>query len=468
MASSGLNGLPDDIIIAIATQLKWDINSNTNLLAFILVTKRWYQLGLQSFYGNIALGIMNLEQFTRSFVVSAHGNYVRSLTLRIEAGRGICTSAQVSVGSDNAGDKTKTSNGVARLVSLIPHFKNLVSFSLRLEESRWCPIPRATIIALLGALPESCTNLELDTFGQDHRKDNEQAHVCDAVRCVLPRMQNVRIRLGAMCGAMFGTGKMLASSRVESDSADGTIDDFAPISLPKIQSLIVYCALPSGTRLQRCGRTSYTPLAMTLPWLASFAYPSITTSLAKLVEQNIENLRSAQIYAMVGNQSSNSTQDCQTEIRIDMVAKEAWAFPSLPLGKPLGNLGYIVRLHNESEFVTTKAENIEAIAEGQLWKDTLGGTRLSVQILDAAKNGLPSFAAGCVESRLPTKTVEEWTMENQCVEMPVVWRNEEKAGMKLMFAEKRTGDGYLSGLPVKEITPEGWIRTGHGFFIDRP
>jgi hypothetical protein len=51
---------------------------------------------------------------------------------------------------------------------------------------------------MLDALPDSCIYLELDTWGKDYRRKIEVVHVCDGIRRVLPRLQHVRIRLGAM------------------------------------------------------------------------------------------------------------------------------------------------------------------------------------------------------------------------------------------------------------------------------
>ncbi|KAF2874776.1 hypothetical protein BDV95DRAFT_603569 [Massariosphaeria phaeospora] len=225
MASVELSALPNDIIIAIATQLRRQHSSNVDFLAFILVNKQWHQLGLRVFYGNIALTDSTLAPFTESFNVLAYGKCVRSLTLKIEA-----TDDETPRQCAAKAEPTLLSKGLTQLTPLISNFKNLASFSLCAQGLSRNPVladrqpesvPRKNIVALLKALPETCTNLELDTRGYDHREEYEQVHMCDAVRAILPRMHNVRIRVGAMCHEMFGTG------------------EFTPTHLPNLKSLIV-------------------------------------------------------------------------------------------------------------------------------------------------------------------------------------------------------------------------------------
>jgi len=476
MASSGLAVLPDDIIILIATCVKQKNSTNTDLRSFVLVCKRWYQLSLHIFYGNIALRNASLERFTNSFIASAHGQYVRSLTLRVEADPVInshivpffpniaaipfngASGFAASRGKDITSVQASLHDRIMRFIPLMPRFGNLASFSLLVERSEWRSISRTVILALLNALPESCTNLELDTRGQDHREENEQVHLCDAIRNILPRMHNVRIRLGAMCCAMFGTGEILGPSA----------KIFAPITLPKLKSLTVNCVLPLGSKIQQCGQHDYTTGGKGSQWDGAVAWPSVTNSLARLVEEGAESFNRTNIYVMNGTACNAISQDCQTAIRADMIEKEAWAFPSFFYGASFGEMGsYLMRLNNDLEVVVAKLDDIEVLAEGQLWKDVFGGARLPAKILDAEKNGLPSFATGCVESPLPIMTTKEWTKQNLNVLRCKVRRNERKTQMKLMLAEKRTGNHYLSVQPIKEITPKGWVRTHAGTVLTR-
>jgi hypothetical protein len=81
--------LPDDLVIAVATELKRVGGSTADLLNFTLVSKRWQNLGLPIFYGNITLTNATLVRFVYSFNATAHGKHVRSLTARFEADSGV-------------------------------------------------------------------------------------------------------------------------------------------------------------------------------------------------------------------------------------------------------------------------------------------------------------------------------------------------------------------------------------------
>jgi hypothetical protein len=151
-------------------------------------------------------------------------------------------------------------------------------------------------------------------------------------------------------------------------------------------------------------------------------------------------------------------------LRVDIKAKTTWAFPVLPFGPPSSSGAYIVRLHDGAEYVLSTEEQSEAVSEGFVWKDDAEGARLPAEVLDAERDNLPSFATGCVESRLSTQTGKEWAAEHANMAFSTVWRNEEAVGERLVCAEKRAADNYLSVRSIKEVTPEGWVRTrdGHG------
>jgi hypothetical protein len=453
MASS-LSNLPDDLVIAIATELKRVGGSTSDLLSLTLASKRWHRLGLPIFYANLTLTNATLVRFVNSFNADAHGKHVRSLTARFEADAGVhpttlamftgpagppVMSSEFSGFGFSTGSRLRASTPakvyelLEQLVPTLPSFVNLKSFSLYVAQSPYRSIPRATIIALLEALSSSCTNLELDTRGQDHREEDEQAHVCDVIRGLLPPMHHARIRIGAMCGAMF--------------SKDGSI-----VHTPHLKSLVVNCGIVGGSQMQLCGQDDYTNHAKYPAGPEDLAWSSVTDSLTQLVSQQPDALKESRIHAMIGTGGDSSVQTCQTELRVEIRAKTSWAFPVLPFGPPSSSGAYIMRLHDGAEYVLSTEEQIEALSEGFVWKDNIGGAKLPAEVLDAERDNLPSFATGCVGSRLSIQTGKEWAAEQANVALSTVWRNEEMA------------NDYLSVWPIREITPQGWLRTrdGHG------
>ncbi|KAF1835555.1 hypothetical protein BDW02DRAFT_646776 [Decorospora gaudefroyi] len=310
---------------------------------------------------------------------------------------------------------------LAQLVPIIASLEALKCFSLYLAESAYC-IPRATLIALLNALPASCTNLELDTRGEDHRKKEEEAHVCDAVRGLLPRMHNIY-----RC--------LRASAQVPWPSIVG----YLPVSR---------CSVAETRTISLVQNTLYGP-TVTYGHLSSMP-------LTQLVAQQTASLKESRIYAMIRLYGDSPIQGCETQLRTDLVAKTTWAFPIMPFSFD----NFIVRLNNDSEIVCFDDSKIEPIYEGLVWKDVVGGARLPSTVLDAAREGRPSFATGCVELKLSTQTGKEWAEKHPRAAPDSSWRNEKVVGKQLWFAEKRTGDDYVSERPIYEINPEGWVRVG--------
>jgi hypothetical protein len=133
--------LPDDIVIAIATQLKRRNASNRDLISFILVCKQWHQLGRRVLHGNIALASTTLIPFARSFNASAYAGEVRSLTLRVEGDNGMKPGWDDVIrktgidwvthgGSWAPSQRHLLPDRIASIVPLVFHLHSLASFSL--------------------------------------------------------------------------------------------------------------------------------------------------------------------------------------------------------------------------------------------------------------------------------------------------------------------------------------------------
>ncbi|ORX93273.1 hypothetical protein BCR34DRAFT_594728 [Clohesyomyces aquaticus] len=412
MESSNISILPDDIMITVATELRRSDSARADLSAFVLVQKRWYHIGIPVLYGNIAFSVTTIKRLRTSFPAEKFGEHVRSLTLQIR-----CPPRSKDHFSEH---EDPLAEDLAAVVPTVQHLTNLASFSLVLRCPNWGffeYLPRSVVVAILDELPESCINLELDIGPQNGLKG--EVHVCDTIRSLLPRLRNLRIRVGEMCGAIFG---MINENG----------DNFEPVSIPKVNSMVVNCGY-DGEEVEKCTMEDW-----------GSAWPLVTESLSRLIAQGSGVASSgAKVYAMMNTDEWLAPPKIGVfgVIRVDMMAKTSWAFPKwferTPATPTLGpSLFHAIRVPGY-DFWAEDYDTIEAIAEGQLWRDVRGGGRLPVEVLQAERNNLPSFGTGCVEKPL---------------EMHKNWVEGGDWGGELLFAQE-TGDDYLSLKAIRTIEP---------------
>jgi hypothetical protein len=145
-------------------------------------------------------------------------------------------------------------------------------------------------------------------------------------------------------------------------------------------------------------------------------------------------------------------------IRADMLSQSSLALPHRGFWRmTMTNPPWIIRLPDNCELIAQPSV-FEAIAEGQLWRDIIDGTRLPAVILADRRADKASFAVGCVEKGLTLQTSPQWREDR--TSSTSHWKNEKVAGMQLLYAEERKGkDEYLVLRPIQEITPPGWKRS---------
>ncbi|XPS72971.1 hypothetical protein M3J09_005126 [Ascochyta lentis] len=255
-------------------------------------------------------------------------------------------------------------------------------------------------------------------------------------------MQHVRLRVRS-CESLF----------IDPSTPDQTI------SLPHLKSFIYTCARPPGVPLPTC---RYPYLSATTHNHQDLLWITVTSNLQRLVAAPNAVPTDAQVYAfMTTDRDDNDHSFWQAHIRADMRAQTSLALPHRTVWMEAMIRGsYVLRLHDGTEVMSVPA-NIEAIAEGQLWREVRGGARLPAAVLADARAGKASFAVGCEEKPLAyLKTSTQWREDNPRKKLRT-WVNEESMGIRLVGAEVRRGkDEYLSLEMVKEITPEGWRRVG--------
>jgi hypothetical protein len=90
------------------------------------------------------------------------------------------------------------------LPSTIREMEHLESFSLNIRGSHVWSVEPKQIRAIVDALPPSLRNLDLDTGCARHMrlstdKPAKPVHICRSIRRIVPRLHNLRLRLGQIC-----------------------------------------------------------------------------------------------------------------------------------------------------------------------------------------------------------------------------------------------------------------------------
>lgn len=232
---SGCNGIiskaPPEILTMILRYARYT-EGRRNFLSCFLVCYRSLVVSHRLAWDSIALDSSSLESFIGLAGHAPDGcRSVRSLSLQLYTVWPPLDKCRIrNAGSPDPQpdgpnpEMAKLRDQLGRLVEIVgSHMVGLVTFSLRMDKysaggprqeyhrvqppGAWM---KSSIIArLLGALPQSCIDLELDTQGRDddprchfHPKFGS-AHLYDTIRILLPRLRHLRLRLGSLCPDFF-------------------------------------------------------------------------------------------------------------------------------------------------------------------------------------------------------------------------------------------------------------------------
>lgn len=223
MTTSSFFKFSSDVLVEILTQLKRINDTTFDLTSCLLVNCRWREATKPLLYGNVALTHSNLIRFCEQLDVGKYAASIHSITISLQPYEDL--------------------EQVSQLVPLLYHFCNLRSFSFWLGSGYHGIVPQSILVQLVEALPPSCANLELDTFGYDARAEGDSTRLCNSLRRVLPRLQRVRLRVRS-CESLF----------TDPSTPDQTI------SLPHLKSFIYTCARPPGTPLPTCRCPDASPI----------------------------------------------------------------------------------------------------------------------------------------------------------------------------------------------------------------
>ena len=157
-------------------------------------------------------------------------------------------------------------------------------------------------------MPNSCTSLELDTHANDDRTNDcheSLSHLCIALRQILSRMQHVRLRIGAMCPSMFGTG------HAERMQIDGTEYPFLRLTehvpLSNIETLVINCGScqvgDNAVFVRQCGVYTKGKTSTSMPDRSDNLYPSMLVALEVLLAKR--SIRSPDTRIVVSSEATH-------------------------------------------------------------------------------------------------------------------------------------------------------------------
>lgn len=156
------------------------------------------------------------------------------------------------------------------------------------------------------------------------------------------------------------------------------------------------------------------------------------------------------IFSLLSGVKWNDMWIYPTIFRRDILADEIFAIPLEYLSVFDG--GFLVRTLEGKEIISYLWA-IEAIIEGQTWRETTDGYRLPDTVLETEST---IYAA----EMLPLQSTEDWKAKHPG-ETCTLWEHENVCKRRLLDAEKRKG--LTNVALITEKTPVGWHRIYDGY-----
>ncbi|KAK2691475.1 hypothetical protein QWA68_008883 [Fusarium oxysporum] len=416
------NTLPSELLTKVFENISPCDNPRPTVHSCLVVNKEWYDVALRLLYKDLVFFFgPQLDLFIACHDRWAVSSLTRSLSIYINRPP-----------ETPGGFYSDTQHSFLQLAAdVIPRMNNLRSLSLaRHHRVPACFIKKPIISAILRSIPPSCTSLEL-ALGTSDMIDigGPEIHLCEDLRPLLRRMQHVHTDMSSLCDAMFGTW--------DSD------DCFHPIALPNLQSLHVPCVgIKNKTLCPERHQQDQGSL-----------WKSIITALQLVVELPDTADADITVLGSVAPLSSYKLDTYTTLLRchIKKGRTTTWAFPTNRYvvggelqGRSWKMLLVYIRLNHET-YMTNK-QWIYTLAAGRPWRILNTDARLPAP--------WSSSAEWMPDEKLRIKTWEKWA-KGSLDEVPMLLKNEELAGMRLIDAEEREG---CEEVCLVEKTPAGFVR----------
>ncbi|EEQ89238.1 uncharacterized protein BDCG_04358 [Blastomyces dermatitidis ER-3] len=241
------------------------LRENTSINIFLpclLVCKKWYSLAIPVLQAAVVLRNHNLCRFVKSarLPLSSKAFTIQSLSLLLDVAAvdPSSTAARAWPLGHLLRDLATIMAGVMRALRI---------FSLRIDHQPACAVdsglgddidritaepsfPASAVIALLESLPDTCSDVEIDTSGCEVYTDGE--HLCPHIAKLLPNLTHLRLRIRQLCPSLISIPAQSSCSRCRGELQ-------APLC-PKLRSLVINTELSSAILgwVTRCSPSSET------------------------------------------------------------------------------------------------------------------------------------------------------------------------------------------------------------------
>ncbi|KAK2873945.1 hypothetical protein FQN49_001975 [Arthroderma sp. PD_2] len=429
---TAIDCLPVEILSRILRHVQFYPPLFVDLKNCILTCRLWHEVATPLLYQHVALHASGVSSLLETFNPSRAG-LIRSLTIRLRTARRNRHVRQFASVDD-------VFRNIKELSTILGTLTRLSSLSLYIGDYFPRTSSHEVIACLLDALPPSCIGLEIHAPAQNNT--NPDVHLCDRLRLILPRMQHVRLKLKCVCSALFGEGLTVPTLPIEPES--GNEEDFKPISLPNIQTLMVNFLGGLGGQ-ERCDTHDLRLRIRCRQLRRMSAWDSVVEGLKRLVEAGGAPPSSKLFACRVLDQAYGPNRHhFQSFALVEMRTQTTLVMPFYG-GLVGSDLWEAHRVPGGGEFIVPLNQGEDTI-EGRLWLDTNDGSRLPAPILAAREHDL--LFASPLAKTLPPLTVEAWREQNPGADC-LQWVQERLEGMERVNGEKREGpDEYLSLKPL--------------------
>ena len=375
LSPSSFERLPGEILSSILLEVKVDSDASS-FLQCLLCCMTWRDMAIPILYRDVSLIDSNLSNFVRYFK-SSYGPLLRSLTITINpvqpASTGNDEHRLNRYGSQNAQVLWRLLNQLSYdLTNMI----RMTTFSLTISSNSYARgfwIPRCTIATIIRALPEACVNMEVDTRDYEELVP-KPVHLCDDIRAIVPRLQNLRLCLTTMCPALFMNNyEPLDSGEHQSSSK--------PVIAPFLKTFVVNCLPGPIFTSEQAGLCTPSWSPDQLPqqiWRDNPRFYSkdsqnnvITMVNALWLSKEIASFPVAEHISVLHAGSRGATASLN---RRNILEGTTWAVPFGQLAIHKTDRFFIRTPENQE--VVSDQWTIKALAEGEVWVETMNGCRI--------------------------------------------------------------------------------------------